>query len=76
MAFRDFAEQAVAQGIGRRISRDEATAILKANPEDGLVFLPSNAKPAQIKQSKPANTGNSECDFFRKYQFLIIFSSL
>jgi ferredoxin len=48
MWFLDFADQAMAQGIGRHISEEEAIAILEANQKDGLVLMPSNTQEVQF----------------------------
>jgi len=48
MGFRDFAEQYIEQGAGRRISREEAYEALKKSQEEGLVLMPSNSQSAEF----------------------------
>lgn len=48
MAFRDFAEQSIEQGTGRRITRDEARDALLQSQAEGLVLMPSNSLTAQF----------------------------
>ena len=48
MAFLDWADHAVEQGVGRPISREEALEALAASQREGLVLMPSNSKEAQF----------------------------
>ncbi|MBT3274148.1 MAG: 4Fe-4S binding protein [Spirochaetales bacterium] len=48
IAFRDFAEQCIEQGAGRRISKDEAYDALAESQAEGLVLMPSNSKTAEF----------------------------
>ena len=48
MTFLDFADHMIEQGIGRRVSRQEALEPLSANLREGLVLMPSNPKEAQF----------------------------
>ena len=48
MGFRDFAEQYIEQGTGRRISREEAYEALRKSQEEGLVLMPSNSQSAEF----------------------------
>ncbi len=48
MAFHYWAEQTIAQGTGRRISQEEALAVLAENQKEGLVLMPSNSKTAEF----------------------------
>ena len=48
MAFNDFADHFVKQGIGGSIARIEALDALAARQREGLVLMPSNSKEAQF----------------------------
>ena len=48
MVFRDYADTMLREGWGRRLSRDEALALVEEDLEEGLVLRPSNEEEPQF----------------------------
>ncbi len=48
MAFRDYADQCIREGEGRRISKEEALEIARLNQEEGLILQPANEQHPQF----------------------------
>lgn len=48
LAIGDMAQMILANNVGRKITRDNATSILEQNQKEGLVLQPSNTKKAEF----------------------------